>query len=1264
MRTLKNILLVAVLVSVCSNFCASAQTIAEWDFTKKQVLKGNYPLILRGKSFLDQNGLTIPVGAKNERGGAATVKVHSELTPEGSFSVTVDFLVSSKQKRNFNNIVLLDNKYVPTTQNTAFHNGFMLILKQNSGDKFTPGAAFGFGTKSVLIWGEETVITPDKLHSLQMTYDERGLVYFSLDGSFCGSGKVPAGSIAKAKRPLHIGDRAGADHWHLGGTIAKVSMKKAGGLNQNQTAAGTPILSLDFVQQKGWNGLKLRGSSKLDKNGLSVLDADIKKPSGALLLGLPEYTPKNAFEITADVTLDSNFKRTSNWAMIFDSKYVAKPAAGSPYHKGFMFFLMPRGNNVYRFGAAFGYGKESVQVSGKDMTLLPGKPYQLSMLFTATGNVSFFLNGKLVSKAVVPAGSVAVPDGNIVIGDRLGANYYPFGGTIRKLELKTADFKPQDFAASLSHRRVFERGEKKTLLHVDFRNFEQKKLENVTVEAVSNEKKLPLFLLKGVNSGAFFQLKFPVDSYLLPGTYRMELSAFDHLKKKIASDSIEYTIVPAYGDFMPVVLWGNHDDLKDIRSVGFTHQLAHFFPRTGNFDPKSLQQWVPHLDANLKNRLYAIGSVYGTFRFIRQNRYLRTDRNGKVYPRKNLEASHPEVQREFAEAVRTTAEAFREHPAFDGVLINSEVRDSSLPSFGSGVESAAFKKFAGYDIPETVTGKSPLPYLGDKTFPWDRVISEDRKDLVFLKWFWLVGDGWNPLQTLLAETIRKTVSGIEHKNRFFSFYDPATRVPPMWGSGGNVDMISQWTYSYPDPIKIGQTTDEVIAMAHGKPGQKIASMTQAIWYRSATAPIGKKVKNPPEWLKWEPQATFISVAPDSLREAFWCKISRRLDAIMYHGVGSILQRTDHKLYRMTNYESRKVLKELSESVIEPLGPVLKRVPERPFEVAILESTASSFYAPKHFPMGWGKEWIADLHLALQWGHFQPGIVYDEHLLQNREISELKVLFVPGLEVITEPVLKKLNELRSKGVIIIGDEFTSPGLMVDHRLKSVSRETQNPLGTKKKLQELGAELSKLLQPYLKRKAFASNQDIVVRQRGNDNADYVFVVNDKRTFGDYVGQWGLVPEKGLENRGTVTVNHAAAIGYDLVKHEKIDLKTTKNGTSFDVTLGPGDGKLVLLLDRPIEKTELQLPRELKCGESFEVIFRILDRNGKPIQAILPVELRLLADGKLLPGSGYYAAENGVLKIKEVMATNLKPGKILVQGKCLASGKISTVEVTVKE
>ena len=735
-------------------------------------------------------------------------------------------------------------------------------------------------------------------------------------------------------------------------------------------------------------------------------------------------------------------------------------------------------------------------------------------------------------------------------------------------------------------------------------------------------------------------------------------------KKKIASDVIEYTVVPAYGDFMPVILWGNYEDFKAIRDAGFTHQMVHLFPRMGNFDERDLGKWIKHLDDNLKVNLYTFGNLHSHFRFLNAGRYLRTDRDGNIYPRKNLEASNPEAQKEFAEAARTTVEAVGGHPAFDGVLINSEVRDSSFPSFKSGIEPSAFKKFAGYDIPLTVNGKNPRSYAGDLTFPWDRVISEKQKDLVFLRWFWNVGDGWNPLQTLLADTIRKAMVNNAHKDRFFTFYDPATRVPPMWGSGGDVDMISQWTYTYPDPIKIGQATDEIIAMSHGKPGQKIASMTQAIWYRSQTAPLNKKVENPPEWLNIEPLAQFISIAPDSLREALWTKISRRLDAIMYHGVGSILARTDHKLYRLTNLESLKVLKDVCENIVVPLGPVLKKVPERSFQTAILENTASSFYAPKHFPMGWSKGWAADLHLALQWGHFQPAIVYDEHLLNNKNIDELKVLFVPGLEVVTEPVLEALNKLRSRGVIIIGDEFTTPALMVDYRIKSVTRNTLEPDATKKELQKLGAELAVVLDKYSVRPAIASNQDLVVRQRGNDTADYVFVVNDKRIFGDYVGQWGLVQEKGLPNSGVITVNHDAEAVYDLVKHQEIPFARKDGKVVFSAAFGAGDGMLALLLDRKIEKIALNMPDVLKCGTPFEMKISIDDKYNKPIQAILPVEVILYtADGRRLPPSGFYAAVNGKLDIKDIVPTNLAVGKIIVAVRCLASGKAiqKTVDVT---
>ena len=1003
--------------------------------------------------------------------------------------------------------------------------------------------------------------------------------------------------------------------------------------------------------------LKLRGKTVLDKQGMHIPAGKVREIGGAIVLkNTALLSPADAFKITAQLILDGSAGEKSGRLMIYDSKYVPMPgsAAQKKYHRGFMFFLVSNGKNIFRPAAAFGLGESSVQSFGRNILLSPGKKYQISMEFNATGKVSFYVDGKLNHQGSIPAGKVAPSGVTPVLGDRAGANYQPLQGRLLELEIRKSKYTPVDFSAMPQDRKVFERGEKNAGFPVKFNNFTGSALkEKITVTASSAGKTVDIFRFpRGISDST--RLYCPVDTLLLPGTYDMELTAKDAAGKVIAHTLIPYTVVPAYGDFLPVFLWGNHEDIKAIREAGFTHQIVHIFPRTGDFQSKELARWIPHLDANLKEGLYTFGTLHAHFRFLQARRFLRTDRNGKVYPRIGLEASHPAVKKEFAQAAHSTVKAVAHHPAFDGVLINSEVRDSSLPSFGSGVEPAAFKKFAGYDIPETITGKSPRPMQGDPAFPWDRVISSDRKDLVFLSWFWDRGDGWNPLQTLLSETMHKAVKGKKSPGRFFTFYDPATRVPPMWGSGGNVDMISQWTYSYPDPIKIGQTTDEVIAMAQGNPKQKIGSMTQAIWYRSQTAPANKKVKNPPEWLKDEANAMFISVSPDSLREAFWSKISRRLDVIMYHGVGSLLMKTDHKLYRLTNTQSREVLKELNQKVILPLGPVLKRVPERAVEVAILENLASSFYAPKHYPMGWGRGWTADLHLALQWGHFQPGIIYDEHLKHNRNISNLKVLFVPGLEVVTIDILEKLNALRSKGVILIGDEFTTPALMLDYRIQSVVRNSVDPLRTKKELQKLGLHLAQLLKKHIPFRVTASNQDLIVRQRGNDKADYVFIVNDKRTFGNYVGQWGLVPEKGLFNKGKISVDHKAEAAYDLVQHKEIPLKHGRNSCSFEIETPPGDGACILLLEKKISGIKLAVPRQVRTGKPFELNVVIHDSYGRNIRAYLPVEVEITSAGKKLPGSGFYAATDGKLDVKDIIPTNLAPGKVDVKVRCLSSGK----------
>ena len=125
----------------------------------------------------------------------------------------------------------------------------------------------------------------------------------------------------------------------------------------------------------------------------------------------------------------------------------------------------------------------------------------------------------------------------------------------------------------------------------------------------------------------------------------------------------------------------------------------------------------------------------------------------------------------------------------------------------------------------------------------------------------------------------------------WTFHDPAVRVASVYGSGGG-RYLSQWTYSYPDPIRIAVATDELLAMAAGgPPRQQVMKMTQIIWYRGQTAPIAKP-NNPPAYqAPWEidqPDAPFITIAPMQLREALWTKIARPIKGIMYHGWQSLL----------------------------------------------------------------------------------------------------------------------------------------------------------------------------------------------------------------------------------------------------------------------------------------------------------------------------------------------------------------------------------------
>ncbi|NLZ63941.1 MAG: cadherin-like beta sandwich domain-containing protein [Lentisphaerae bacterium] len=611
----------------------------------------------------------------------------------------------------------------------------------------------------------------------------------------------------------------------------------------------------------------------------------------------------------------------------------------------------------------------------------------------------------------------------------------------------------------------------------------------------------------------------------------------------------------------------------------------------------------------------------------------------------SVDAANPEAQRRARRYFAPSVQMFGRHPGYGGAIIGIEGRDHTLPSW-SGFEEKAFKKFAGYPIPATIIGKTAPHFRTIADFPRTRIVADDYPLLVYYRWFWEQGDGYPTLNSLSADILRESGN-----KELWSFSDPAVRCPPKWGSGGSVDFLSQWTYCYPDPIKIAQATDELFAMAAGRPGQGVMKMTQAIWYREQTAPAKQTVTTPPAWATENPTTEFITIAPDLLKEAFWSKLSRPIAGIMYHGYGSLfndIKITKESMYTMTNPESREVLKELVQTVVQPLGPTLKHLPARTSEVAILESFASTIFAGRG-TWGWGRGWIADVHLMTQWAGLQPVIVYEETILRDRLVG-IKVLVLPHCEVLPQAAFNAIRDFQRAGGILVGDEFTIPALLPNLRLASYTR-TGDAVKDKAALQQMAAQfrqdLASVLTPY----ATSDNPDIVTYARAAGNADYIFAVNDKRTYGDYVGMYGLVMEKGLPNRGTVTVRRPAAAVYDPVRHQSVPFTVSDGVTAIPVEFTTSDGRLLMLTDAAV--TAVKIAAIPEAG-GVNVTVTVTDADGKPITADFPLEITVTAaDGARLPASDYYRAANGVVHIAIPKFYQGAPFPWRIKAKDLASG-----------
>ncbi|MBR4220022.1 MAG: hypothetical protein IKR81_02635, partial [Victivallales bacterium] len=740
--------------------------------------------------------------------------------------------------------------------------------------------------------------------------------------------------------------------------------------------------------------LKLRKGAKVENGLLDSQPTELHVPGGAITDKIyPELDIQGPFSVEVEFEVDD--VKAVHYKMFFDNKYsYSEP--NSKYMGGFMLGLRTMGNDQYIPYASFGFGNAGSQITGKTVKLEKNKRHSMRMVFTSLGSMQFFVNGQDAGKGKTVLGSIAPAKYPACIGDRYASTCCHFGKGIARLAIYKERPVPFIVFDNALHRKVFERGEEKAALHYVVFNNSGEDLKDAEVVLWNNNEpvKQPINELK---KGETLERELPLDTLLLPDSYEIKATLRSADGRELCKNTLTYTIAPKYGDFLPVALtgWG---DPKKIKEFGFTHlrTTGSLVPARNGISNDYKIRMIEGLDAALAQGLYQVFYVRPVSFFGKgkdDEKFLRKNRNGEPYPNNPLDVSNPELVSEICKLTEQSAQAIGEHPGWDLAVINSEVRDSMQPAFG-GAEEENFKNFAGYPVPMEVTGKYPESYKGNPSFPWDHVLPENDRLLTYYRWLWGNGDGWNNVHSLVSDITHKYLT-----HHHTTFFEPAVRNPPQWGSGGRTDTISQWTYTNPDPIKINQAFDELRAMADEHEHQEIFKETQIIWYRNQTAPIGEKPENMPDWVAQEPNGQYITIPPDCLREALWCDISHRVQCLMFHGSGCLFPDEPNSAYRYTNPDTKFVFKEMAINVLKPLGPVIKLIPEHLPEVAILESFTSSIYAPEHATSGWSKGWVADLHLALQWAHIQPSVIYENHLLTGKKMENVKVILLPGCEVL-------------------------------------------------------------------------------------------------------------------------------------------------------------------------------------------------------------------------------------------------------------------------
>ena len=613
---------------------------------------------------------------------------------------------------------------------------------------------------------------------------------------------------------------------------------------------------------------------------------------------------------------------------------------------------------------------------------------------------------------------------------------------------------------------------------------------------------------------------------------------------------------------------------------------------------------------------------------------------------------HPRVAQKQDEANREIMEIVRQFPGIKTCFINTEIEDKLLEV------PSALKRRADV-IGPTVAHEFVAPgVIADNDEGY-------QKRLYRYKW----GDGLAVANERAARMVHRYRPDIQ------VFNDPHRRTSSYDRFRG-LDLISTWTYTNPDP-KYTLFIETLIAT--GRPfSQGVMHTVTMLNYAGALAPKDHG---------------WTLMGPDRAVENNWINLSRRPDALAMY-LSSSCDPFDEAAKEPYQKCARtfEALKEFSDRVVKPYGPMIRRLDRMPRRTAVLSSESSRVYGASPNLVGYYANYqIYSFYSLLSMAHVPADVVLDETIAE-RGLDGYDALFLPKCDALTETVYKRIVEFAKRGGQVFADQYLRadiPDLQTfdfdftyrkkvsanaiisnvdyaqwDDHLDADTAELRQVKGVtalddQRIMESYAAKLKQGVEGKVRRDVDCSSPTALLNMLEKGQARYLFVINDKRTYGDRFGKYRSMLEQAVPQTVTITLNEwpfPALFVYDMIGRRVLPHGKSANGAiQFQVDLPAPGGRIIALLPQKLSGMEILVPPEMSSrGERHSIGILLKDSDGSLMTGVQPVRIRIRdPKGAISEFSGYHAAESGVLSLDFVPAVQDLAGQWTVEVEELMTG-----------